>query len=302
MKKLFIMTLGALAAVGCSQNNSAGSTEQAQQEEEVAQVVTDTVQVGSFEVKEFDGYKLHIYLTGDEMADASFIVEGADSLVTLEQPLFRANATAFDKYLADLGKPVAKRIADYHLGNTGASTIVMPEGMPEVVKGPEYSGMMAHFAEQYGDAIEPLPTGEMHELPFGETLNFAGIPFKLYKGAANDFPGANILIGSDVVYSHWAPSKSHINNLYAGNIQGVDDRLTELNEILATGATVFVGGHGAPASADDVRFRIEYLNKVKELKASQSDAASFAKALVEAYPGLPGEEGVTALAESLYAN
>ena len=64
---------------------------------------------------------------------------------------------------------------------------------------------------------------------------------------------------------------------------------------------MYVGGHGAPATADDVRFRIGYLNKVKELRASQPDAASFVTALEEAYPGLPGEEGVKAFAEAIYA-
>ncbi|WP_289823311.1 hypothetical protein [Muribaculum intestinale] len=50
--------------------------------------------------------------------------------------------------------------------------------------------------------------------------------------------------------------------------------------------------------ADDVRFRIEYLKKIKELRASQPDA----DALITAYPNLPGEDGVVTLAESLYAD
>lgn len=295
MKKLFILALGALAFTACTQQKKAENSEETQT------VATDSITEGRFDVRELNGCKLHIYLTEDQMGDASFIIEGADSLVTLEQPLFKVNAKAFDEYLASLNKPVAKRIADFHLGNTGNEPIVMPEGMPEVVKGEAYSGMMNHFAEEYGDAIEPLPTGTTEEVAFNKEITFAGIPFVFYKGASNDFPGANILIGKDAVYSHWAPEKAHVNNLYAGNIEGVNDRIAELEQILATGATLFVGGHGAPATADDVKFRIEYLNKVKELKDSKADAASFAAALIEAYPNLPGEGGVTAFAEALYA-
>lgn len=295
MKKLLVITLGVMAMAACTQQKKAETAEVAQAES------TDTINAGHFDVHQFDGYSVHVYLTDDQMGDASFIIEGKDSIVTLEQPLFKINANAFDKYLAALSKPVAARISDFHLGNTGTDTIVMPAGMPEVVSGEAYSGMMKHFADEYGDAIVALPTGPAQEVAFDSTVDFAGVPFTFYNGASNDFPGANILIGKDVVYSHWAPDKSHVNSLYAANMQGVDARIAELEQILSTGATLFVGGHGAPATADDVRFRIEYLNKVKELKSANNDAASFAAALIEAYPNLPGEDGVTGFAEAIYS-
>lgn len=296
MKRLLIMAVGVLALTACTQQKKdateAGTADLA---------TTDTVAAGHFDVREFDGYKLHIYLTEDIMGDASFIIEGRDSLVTLEQPLFKVNAQAFDKYLASLNKPVAGRIADFHLGNTGDAPIIMPEGMADVVKGEAYSGMMNHFADEYGDAIVPMPTGTVTELAFNTPTTLAGIQFTLYNGAENDFPGANILIGKDVVYSHWAPEKAHINNLYAGNIESVDSRIAELEKIAATGATVFVGGHGAPATAEDVKFRIDYLNKIKELRASRPDAEKFATALTDAYPGLAGADAVKGLADALYS-
>lgn len=49
-----------------------------------------------------------------------------------------------------------------------------------------------------------------------------------------------------------------------------------------------------------MEFKIVYLTKVKQLLAQNSDAASFAKALKAAYPGLVGEEGVEKKAENLY--
>lgn len=294
MKKVFLIALGGLLLVGCGQRKSADAAE------ETEAAATDSVAAGGFEVKDLDGCKLHIYLTGDQMGDASYIVEGTDSLVTLEQPLFKANAAEYDAYLAKLGKPVAHRIADFHLGNTGDAPLLVPEGMAAGFTSPQYTGMMSHFAEEYGDAIEPMPTGTMAELPFGKEVTLGGVAFKLLKGASNDFAGANILIGNGAVYSHWAPAKSHINTLYAGDMEGVEARLAELKEILATGATTFVGGHGDPATAEDVSFRIGYLEKIKELRGTQKDAPAFAAALIEAYPGLPGEESVGSLAEALY--
>jgi hypothetical protein len=257
--------------------------------------------VGTFDVQDFGNFKLHTYLSGDQMDDASFIIEGADSLVTMEQPLFKANAATYDKYIKSLGKPVAHRISDFHLGNTGAETLLVPAGMTEVFKGPEYSGMMAHFANQYGDAIVALPTGKTEEVAFDTTVTLAGVPFTFTKGASNDFPGADILIGKDVVYMHFAPAKAHTNALYASSVAGVEARIAELEQALATGAKLFVGSHGLPGTADDVRFLIDYLKKVQQLRASQSDAESFVTALTAAYPGLPGADGLGDFAKALYA-
>ena len=57
---------------------------------------------GRFETHEFDNFKLHVYYTNDALGDASYIVEGRNALVTMEQPLFKDNVAEFDAYLAGL--------------------------------------------------------------------------------------------------------------------------------------------------------------------------------------------------------
>lgn len=89
---------------------------------------------GRFEVYDLDDFRLHVYYTNDALGDASYIVEGRDALVTLEQPLFKANVAEYDTYLEELGKPVAKRISDYHVGGTHDHDVVMAEGMPHLRK------------------------------------------------------------------------------------------------------------------------------------------------------------------------
>lgn len=101
---------------------------------------------GRFEVYDIDNFKLHVYYTNDALGDASYIVEGKDALVTMEQPLFKDNVVEFDAYLSRLEKPVEKRITDYHVGGTGSHDVVMAEGMPEFTKGEIYGGMMQGFA------------------------------------------------------------------------------------------------------------------------------------------------------------
>ena len=158
---------------------------------------------GRFEVYDLGNFKLHVYYSNDVMADASFIIEGDDSLVTLEAPLFKDNIAEFDAYLSNMGKPIETRISNYHIGGTGHHAVVMPEGMPEFTKGAVYGGMMQGFAQVFGDAMEELPDGPTSEVAFGSTQTWAGVTFEFRHGATSYFPAASILIGDKVYYTHW---------------------------------------------------------------------------------------------------
>lgn len=255
---------------------------------------------GRFETHDFDNFKLHVYYTNDAMGDASYIVEGKDALVTLEQPLFKDNVAEYDAYLTKLGKPVELRIADYHLGGTGTHPTVMAEGMPEFTSKGAYADMMKGFAQGFGDAIVSLPTGKKSEVPFGSTQTYAGVSFAFRHGATTDFPGADILIGGKVWFSHWAPMEAHVSHLHISSPSAIDAQIAASEEALQSGAELFIGGHGGAAKADAVKFKIAYLKKMKELIAENKTEASFVEAMKQAYPDLPGADGLGELAKALY--
>lgn len=254
---------------------------------------------GQFEVHDFGNFKLHAYYTNDVMGDASFIIEGKDALVTLEEPLFKINAAEFDTYVKKLGKPVEKRIADYHLGGTSGDTLIMVKGMPDFVEGPVYGGMMKGFAQKFGDAIVPMPTAKTVEVELGSTPVYAGIPFSFIPGPSNDFPAASILIGGKVFYSHWAPAKAHVNSLQISSRAAIDEQIRALEEALQSGAELFIGSHGEAAGAETVKFMISYLETMKDVLNKSNTAEAFAEAMKKAYPGLPGEAGLEELGKVL---
>ena len=290
MKNSLVIMMSLLPLFGIAQTSHDSSNDSAR-----------TISDPRFSVKEFNGFKLHSFVPQGKGADPSYVIEGTDSLVTLEQPLMRANGEAYDIYVAQLNKPMAKRIADFHLGNTGDATLTTPEGMPEAFNGEQYQEMMTRFAKQYGDAMVALPTGKMETVPFDKTLNFAGIPFTFLHASSNDFPGANILIGNEVVYSHFTPSKGHIRARSLSGKDGVQSRIDELKRVKDTGASWFIGGHGNPVTIDAIEFELDYLRKIQELLKTQPDAKTFANALIAAYPDLAGADNVPALAELLYS-
>ena len=62
----------------------------------------------------------------------------------------------------------------------------------------------------------------------------------------------------------------------------------------------FIGGHGGIAKSDMVKFKIDYLKTMKRIIAANKTADSFIVAMKKAYPNLPGEAGLTDLANALY--
>ena len=255
---------------------------------------------GRFEVHDLGNYKLHVYYTNDALGDASYIIEGEDSLVTMEQPLFKDNVAEFDNYLSKLEKPVEKRITDYHVGGTGNHDVVMAQGMSEFTKGEVYGGMMKGFTQAFGDAMTAMPTGKVSEVPFNATQTWAGVTFEFRHGAASDFPGASILIGGKAYYTHWTPAKAHVSHLQVSSPAAVDAEISEAENSLESGAVLFIGGHGGAAERDAVEFKIAYLKKMKELLAENKTAQAFVDAMKQAWPGLPGEAGLEDLGKALY--
>ena len=276
MKKVLFVMMAAAMIVSCG-----NKTQQTAQND--AAEVEDSL-TGAFTAYDLDGFKLHVYNTNDVMGDASYIIEGQDSLIVMEYPLFKVNAAEFAAYIEKLGKPVEIDVTDYHLGGSD--------------KLPFYGGMMKQFASQFGDTMVELPTQKAAEVPFGQTQKWNGVDFDFQHGATSDFPAASIIIGKQVYYTHWTPAEAHVSPLQIGNAAAVDAELAEAKKALASGAKYFIGGHGGLAEKAQVEFKISYLEKVKELLAANKDAAAFTEALKTAYPELPGD--ADALAQALY--
>ena len=255
---------------------------------------------GRFEVHDLGNFTLHVYYTNDALGDASYIIEGKDALVTMEQPLFKDNVTEFDAYLSKLGKTVETRITDYHVGGTGNHEVVMAEGMPQFTKGEIYGGMMKGFAQAFGDALTDMPTGKASEVAFGTTQTWAGVPFEFRHGATSDFPGASILIGGKAYYTHWTPAKAHVSHLQVSSPAAIDAEIAEAEKSLASGAELFIGGHGGAAKRDAVEFKIAYLKKMKEVLGNNQTAQAFTDDMKKAFPGLPGEAELEELSKALY--
>lgn len=172
--------------------------------------------------------------------------------------------------------------------------------MEEFSKGPIYGGMMKGFEQMWGDTMTELPTGDVTEVPFGTTQTWAGVTFEFRHGASSDFPAASLLIGGKAYYTHWTPVKAHVSHLQISSPAAIDAEIAEAEKSLASGAELFIGGHGGAAKRDAVEFKIAYLKKMKEILTANKSSQDFVDAMKKAYPGLPGEAGLEDLGKALY--
>lgn len=91
-----------------------------------------------------------------------------------------------------------------------------------------------------------------------------------------------------------------MSHLQISSPEAIDAEIAEAEESLASGAKLFIGGHGGAAKADAVEFKIAYLKTMKELLSQHKTAAAFVEAMEKSYPNLPGKSGPDDLANALY--
>ena len=272
----------------------------------VAMAVTLTASAqfkGEIEVYKLDNFTIHSYKSFEAMADLSFIIEGKDGLVILEQQSFFQSMKDFNNYLATLNKPVVKVIANYHTGGLAEwkpEQIVMVEGMPEFEKGEIYGGMLGYFAQIFEGAMDLRPHGEVATVAFNSTQNWAGIDFQFLHGAKSDFPAASINIGNKVYYTHFAPAFAHMGGEQINSTAAIDATIAELTNAKASGCVLFIGSHGAPSRLDAVDFQLAYLAKMKETLNKTKNKDEFVKIMSDSFVGIPGVDNLKKVADTLY--
>lgn len=268
-----------------------------------AVVASLSVEAQQFTTYELPNSTLHLYQTGDAMGDASLIIEGKRSIVVVEQPLFKKNIEEFEAYISKIGKPIDCVIASYHQGGLtpfAKEKIVMPKSMIEFSKSPMSQGMISKFKQNFGEAADLEPFGKVSGVNLPSKHKWAGVEFILSKGVASDFPAASALIDGTAYYMHFAPSISHASPMVIRSVEAIDFVLAELRAVEASGAKYLFGSHGAPATTKELKFQIEYLEKLKSVRATSSNPDTFAQRMLIAYPSLAGFENLRALAAKLY--
>ena len=88
--------------------------------------------------------------------------------------------------------------------------------------------------------------------------------------------------------------------MHISSPEAIDAQIKALEQALKTKAVLFIGGHGGASQTDAVKFKISYLKQMKKLLGENKTPETFIEALKNAYPDMPGEDGLGELAKALY--
>jgi len=261
----------------------------------------------NFSTDTFDNFTLHTYASFDPMANVSFIVEGVTSLVVIEPQAFKGKVEEFTDYTDKLGKPIAEVIVSFHAAGLNAypnEKKVITKPMAEFMKSDKAKSMLGFFDKAFKGAMDTqiVEFDEQLDVPVQFTID--GIEYTLEPTSVPGMPGANITIGGQVYYQHFAPAKgSHVSKNQIKSRAAIDGALIDALQAKVAGCTLLLGSHGTgKASVEDLDFQIDYLKTMKQASSEATTAEEFIRQMNAAYPDCKGEEDLNGIAANLYSS
>lgn len=241
--------------------------------------------VGIVQVFDFGDVKLHAYITQDALADVSYLLETASSLIGIESPAFTANLDEYAQYIVDLGKPMRNLLIAYH--PTGADyykdvhVLGTKSAQTSHQEGGSIKGLVDSFVGVFGESFDNN-IAKITDMIEPGNVTVDGIDFVIT--ATTDAYDIEIpAINS--VFTHMMGSDVH--NILATTDQ-IDTMIATLKEYQAKGYDLVLTSHYQPEPIDAVATKITYLEKAKELIASSDSAAAFTAAMQGAFPNYSG--------------
>lgn len=297
-----VMTVSLLAACGTQKETVADTSEPEQSAEVSTETNTPTVNEaavdsGSVTVYDFGDSKLHVYASGDALGDVAYIVEGQDALVGIELPSFTEGLNAWQNYIDTLGKPMNDLFLCDHV--TGASyvedmTIYGTQGAQEsIASGSTYATTQGLY-ETFGDDFHGGPDMANINKVVSGTVTVAGIDFNLIDHGETynlEIPSMN------AVYTHMLGKTSH--SILTSTAQ-MDTMIDTLKRYQSAGYDMILTAHSGVEGQDAVAEKISYVEKAKELFASNDSTDGFMAAMKEAFPDYTGENYLEMSAGYLY--
>lgn len=246
-----------------------------------------TIQLGKGEmaVYDFGDAKLHAYKTCDPIDDEVFVVEKGGRGFVIEYPCFRDNIAELEAYLADAGITIEGILAAYHMAGAtflaGTPVYATAEADAYGHSGGGWA-LIGNFATVFGDAFDAsLPT--VTNVIEGNTLTLAGVDMNIVR---NDDAFDIEIPALDAVYTHMLGHDCHSIVAGAGHADAI---IAQLRGYQDAGVDLVLTSHYTPEDLKDVQTKIDYLENLKEIAGSCTDAEGFKAAVRERYPEYAGD-------------
>ena len=238
---------------------------------------------GEMNVYDFGTMKLHAYKTNDLIDDEVFIVEKNGKAVLIESPCFFDNIKELTEYLNNLA--VAGMLIAYH----GAGAAFLPDVPKYATQNAVYfsengggKALIEHFTNAFGDIFDKSVHQITNVIEAGK-ITIGGIDFVIKQTAdAFDVEIPEI----NAVYTHMLGHDCHSIVAGAGHADAI---IAELKGYIEKGYDLILTSHYTPEDLKDAQTKIDYLENLKKIAVSCTDANSFKAQVQKQYPGYSGQ-------------
>jgi glyoxylase-like metal-dependent hydrolase (beta-lactamase superfamily II) len=242
-------------------------------------------------VRQAGPVRLHTFISSfsdGNIANATHIIEGANSLVLVDGQFLVPYARQFRSYADSLGKPIERvylshRHPDHWFGLGAAFADTDIYALPETIAFLEEHGADSRADHWKMGELAPnevaVPQGAV-ATPGEESIDGVTYVFEKVTDTEIDFlltirlPDLGVHIVQDLVYSG--------THLYL--TQDMGHWLEVLDGLLASESDLFLPGHGLPAGKREVARNAEYLSAATEAVANGLTGDAFKTFMLDRYP------------------
>jgi hypothetical protein len=240
---------------------------------------------GEIRVYDLGAAKLHAYQTNDPMNDEVFILEKNGRAIVIETPCFTENIAELTGYIYTMKAQVEALLLSYHL----AAASFLPDVPVYATKNADefaHTGggkaLVDGFAKIFGAAFDTSIPTVTHTLAPG-SVEIAGFTLDIVpsKDAFDiEIPALGL------VYIHMLGHDCHSIVAGAGHAEAL---ISQLKDLISRGFDLILTSHYTPEDLQDAQTKVDYLEALKTIAASSSNAAAFKKSMQKKYPVYTGE-------------
>jgi glyoxylase-like metal-dependent hydrolase (beta-lactamase superfamily II) len=234
--------------------------------------------------------RIHTFVasfTGNNIANATHIIETKNQLVLVDGQFLVPYARAFRRYADGLGKPIERlylshRHPDHWFGLGAAFQDVPIHALPETMGFIQEHGQASRDDHwKLGDLAPDRIVVPEHTVSPGEE-KIDGLRYVFDRVTDNEIdvnlsiglPEAGVYFAQDMIYSG--------THLYL--TKQLDHWIRILQELLVSDYELFMPGHGLPADKNEVARNIEYLAAAREAIDDGLADEAFKQYMLQRYP------------------
>jgi glyoxylase-like metal-dependent hydrolase (beta-lactamase superfamily II) len=241
-------------------------------------------------VKAFGDVRIHAFISafiGDNIANATYIIESRSSLVLIDGQFLTFYARKFREYADRLKKPIERlyvshRHPDHWFGLATAFADVPIYALRETKTFIETNGEASRLDHwKLGDLVPDKVVAPQNIVsPGSETIDGVEYVFAEVINTEIDFllsiglPELKVCIPQDLIYSG--------THLYLTKYMG--NWIDVLETMLMSDYEVFLPGHGFPADKNEVARNIEYLSAARQAVGDGLTDDAFKQFMLQRYP------------------